>query len=70
MFLFCPMEFATNAVYSVRLKCAPTGLGLMTLIRPLAIAMAGRPRTARLSALVIFLTHARAVVLRGPIDEA
>ena len=25
MFLFYPMEFATNAVYSVRLKCASTG---------------------------------------------
>ena len=24
MFLICPMEFAKDAVYSVRLKCAPT----------------------------------------------
>jgi hypothetical protein len=24
MFLFCPMEFATDAIYSVKLKCAPT----------------------------------------------
>ena len=24
MFLFCPMKFATDAIYSVKLKCAPT----------------------------------------------